>query len=856
MNQVNSAISGKTIQIKIALFAAAGGLGSALVMFLMFGLTARLTSSQINFFFAVTVVASPTLLAVLFPIYMKVCQPFVEYLERREQDRVDDALRKSALRAVLRCPRQAVLIGMLCYPVISVIVSATALSVFDDFDPLLAVMIVLGASFIGTTFQMSLYIPYTAVLEPVRNLLASEITDVQVRREAAPLFSLPRKVAISMFTLTFTAVVLMTIVIQLRAKYSLETYATTGYQGVLNALRETYEETPDQALLLKEAEQTYGIPLGIEFAVFDISTQSMSDETIFSQSELDRIEQEPSGGNGTEISTPHVYAWVDLPRSDSVLIAYTSRSSMNAVIHSARTTIVVFAALIILLTLFISFLFARDLGRIFTSLQDQVKRIAEGDLRRTDLVETDDELGELGRSIDEMTSALRGTVGKVMQTVTRVDTTAEEISAIAQDVSSVTADQLQESIQATEAIGRITLNVDGIAAAADELTQTVEESTSSALEIKAVAKGLNTHTVELSGKVTDSEAAIEQMVPRIQEVAGKTEQLTTAVRESMDSVGMLTQQISNIESSALETARLSTAVTEAAEKGRDRVEKTIEGMHSIANATEGVQQVIQALGTRIEDIGHIVDVIDDVADETNLLALNASIISAQAGEHGRAFAVVSDEIKDLADRVTSNTKEIASLIRDLQTESSNAIQVMEQGVSHVASGVSLSIEAGATLQEITRSADASGKQVEAIVASVHEHRGSARHAVDLMKRVGVDAEEIQHASSEYAAGTAVVQSASTGVGELTHQVKTTTQEQERSTSRIAENMEGVRSAVIGIQGSLQEQLSSCRETESSLEKLRERTGANGNATNRMTEAMKVLLEQSESLRAEVLKFKL
>ncbi len=855
MNQ-DIGFNGKKIRNKIVLMAAISGLGSALIMFLMFGLTARFTAAQTHFFGVTAIAVTPILLAIIYPIYMKICQPFVEYLEQREQGRVDDELRNRALRAVLRCPRQAVLLGILCYPIVSTIVSLTVLSVFDDFDPLMAGIIVIGASVIGTAFQMSMYIPFSATLEPVRTLLAMEITDVRVRRDAAPLFSLPRKVAISMFTLAFMAVVLMTMVIQLRAKHGLEVFATTSYQGVLEALSVTYAESPDPVALLKQAEQTYGIPLGIEFAIYELDSELMSEGTQFLQSELEWIEQEPGGGNNTKISTPHVYAWVALPESDSVLIAYTTRSVMNAIAHSARTTIVIFAAVILILTLFVSILFARDMRRIFMALQEQVKRVAEGDLRRTNIVETDDELGELGRSIDEMSSALRGTVGKVMETVTRVDQAAADISVIAKDVSSVTVDQLQESIQAMEAIGSITRNADGITTAADELTGTVEESTSAALEIKAVAKGLNEHTVELSGKVTDSEAAIEQMMPRIQEVAGKTEQLTTVVRESMDSVGMLTQQISNIESNALETARLSTVVTEAAGKGRDRVEKTIDGMHAIASATEGVQEVIRALGTRIEDIGHIVDVIDDVADETNLLALNASIISAQAGEHGRAFAVVSDEIKDLADRVTSNTKEIASLIRDLQAESSNAIHVIEAGVSHVESGVALSIEAGATLQEITRSADASGKQVEAIVSSVHEHRGSARHAVDLMKRVGADAEEIQHASSEYAAGTAVVQGASASVGELTRQVEATTHEQERSTSHIAKNMEGVRLSVTSIQEALQAQLSSCHETECSLENLRERTSANEYATTCMTEAMKVLLDQSEALRTEVLKFRL
>ncbi|MBW2712814.1 MAG: hypothetical protein JRC77_03600, partial [Deltaproteobacteria bacterium] len=374
--------------------------------------------------------------------------------------------------------------------------------------------------------------------------------------------------------------------------------------------------------------------------------------------------------------------------------------------------------------------------------------------------------------------------------------------------------------------------------------------------IQAVAKGLNQHTATLSGKVTDSESAIEQMIARIQEVSEKTDRLSVNVQKGIDNVGMLADQISQIENSALETARLSKSVTEAAEKGSDRVGKTIEGMQIIAAKTATAQEVIEALGTRINDISHIVEVIDDVADETNLLALNAAIISAQAGENGRAFSVVSDEIKELADRTTNSTKEIASLIQGLQHQSTEAVKVIGEGVSHVEGGVSLSEEAGSALDEITRSAEESGKQVESIVSSVHEHRTSARNVLDMMERVGEDAVIIQRASMEYAAGTQIVRSAQHGVGELTLQVGTTTDEQERSTSFIAQNLEGVRTAVTGIQEALQEQLESCRQTEESLEELRTQTRENEQAATHMNKAKRALLQQSRSLREDIEKFKL
>ncbi len=119
-------------------------------------------------------------------------------------------------------------------------------------------------------------------------------------------------------------------------------------------------------------------------------------------------------------------------------------------------------------------------------------------------------------------------------------------------------------------------------------------------------------------------------------------------------------------------------------------------------------RVIRGLGASTQEIGGILDVIDDVGDQTSLLALNAAIIAAQAGEHGRAFSVVAEEIRDLADRVLVSTKEIGGLIRAVQSESEHAIGAIEAGSSSVQKGVELSVEAGRALDGITEVARETG----------------------------------------------------------------------------------------------------------------------------------------------------
>ena len=123
-----------------------------------------------------------------------------------------------------------------------------------------------------------------------------------------------------------------------------------------------------------------------------------------------------------------------------------------------------------------------------------------------------------------------------------------------------------------------------------------------------------------------------------------------------------------------------------ADQGSRIVQQTMDGMHAIREATATAESVIRGLGDRAGEIGAIVDVIDGVANETSLLALNAAIIAAQAGEHGRGFSVVAGEIRELATRVSTSTAEIAKVIRSVQDESTNAVGAIERGTAERGEG--------------------------------------------------------------------------------------------------------------------------------------------------------------------------
>ena len=174
--------------------------------------------------------------------------------------------------------------------------------------------------------------------------------------------------------------------------------------------------------------------------------------------------------------------------------------------------------------------------------------------------------------------------------------------------------------------------------------------------------------------------------------------------------------------------------------------RTINGMDRIVGSTLTASDVIQGLGNRIEAIGSILGVIEDIADQTNLLALNAAIIAAQAGEHGRSFAVVADEIRSLAERTSTSTREIGQMIADIQEGSGQAIKAMREGMGIVNEGVSLAKQAGDSLNQILTSVQRATQNVEEIAQNTESQAAASELVTREMAQVAEMAGRISQAA--------------------------------------------------------------------------------------------------------------
>jgi methyl-accepting chemotaxis protein len=202
------------------------------------------------------------------------------------------------------------------------------------------------------------------------------------------------------------------------------------------------------------------------------------------------------------------------------------------------------------------------------------------------------------------------------------------------------------------------------------------------------------------------------------------------------------QQVSENSNRAAAASR---QAAETALHGGRTVDETLAKMRAIAIAVSGTAKKVEELGKRSDEIGRIVGVIDDIADQTNLLALNAAIEAARAGEQGRGFAVVADEVRKLAERTTSATKEIAQMINNIQDETRVAVSAMETGTQQVEEGVNSTAEAGKALKQIIEMAEQVGEMITHIATAATEQSGAS-------EQVNQSMDQIARLNQESAAG--------------------------------------------------------------------------------------------------------
>lgn len=289
--------------------------------------------------------------------------------------------------------------------------------------------------------------------------------------------------------------------------------------------------------------------------------------------------------------------------------------------------------------------------------------------------------------------------------------------------------------------------------AARDLTASIEADSTDELGVMAVA--LNQTIEVLRGTLATITQSAEQLASASEEIsagAGQTAESSRVQSDQTLQVATAMQEMSStvlqISENSQKASDASRSAAEAARNGGKVVEETLVTMRGIADSTSKVASTVTELGKGSEKIGKIISVIDDIADQTNLLALNAAIEAARAGEQGRGFAVVADEVRKLAERTTKATKEIADMIKSIQRETQNAVQAMEEEIKEVQVGVEKTTASGAALREIIKMSDNVGDMIATIATAATEQSATTEQINSNVSQISGSTQESSAAAAQ------------------------------------------------------------------------------------------------------------
>ncbi|NIT04057.1 PhnD/SsuA/transferrin family substrate-binding protein, partial [Candidatus Saccharibacteria bacterium] len=310
-----------------------------------------------------------------------------------------------------------------------------------------------------------------------------------------------------------------------------------------------------------------------------------------------------------------------------------------------------------------------------------------------------------------------------------------------------------------------------------------------------------------------------------------------------------------VEGHARESAELSDKVAkDASTLGVASVEKTMQGMQKIKATVEKTAENVHKLGGRSEEIGKILTVIDEITDQTTLLALNAAILAAQAGEHGKGFSVVAGEIKDLAERTAFSTQEISELIQSVRKEVNEAVDAMSEGLKSVNEGFVLTREAGDALKLILDSSKKSSEMANSIKRSTAEQATSAKSVSEAMERVRNMVEQIASSTAEQSKGVSHIMQASDRMRDGAHQVDVATEQQAAGSRQISQSVEVISDRTQEISRAIYEQKVGAKQIWSAIEKIKNLPKENRDHAFKINNMIQELMKDSELIEAELRRF--
>ena len=375
---------------------------------------------------------------------------------------------------------------------------------------------------------------------------------------------------------------------------------------------------------------------------------------------------------------------------------------------TAQTTMIAGLVCVIILGVIIALLITRAITGPVRQGVDFAKTVAGGDYSKTLHIDQKDEIGELAVSLNTMVESLK-------EKIAEANHKSEEAARQAENANVAMA-EAEESRKRTD--------------------EAMESMLRVAAELQQVAEVLTSASEELSAQVEQSSRGAENQAQRVAETATAMEEMNATVLE--------------VARNASQAAQSSETAKSKAQEGSRVVGDVVKGIHEVESQALELKREMGTLGAQAEGIGQIMNVISDIADQTNLLALNAAIEAARAGEAGRGFAVVADEVRKLAEKTMTATKEVGDAITGIQQGTRTNIGNVERAVRTIGEATALATRSGESLAQIVTMVDSAADQVRSIAAASEQQSAASEEINRSIEEVSTISSETSQAMNQAA----------------------------------------------------------------------------------------------------------
>jgi len=539
-----------------------------------------------------------------------------------------------------------------------------------------------------------------------------------------------------------------------------------------------------------------------------------------------------------------------------IVFEFTDYRIEKNVANQAITSICLMAALYAVLAIFVYYFFNRDIGSKVSVIRGTIDQMTQGDLTCHSESGSNDEFGAISSGLEFLIKWLASTIDRYRSISESVANATELLNKTFKDLINGVNRQQLSTDNAMVSVQNAIDSLERVIESSDNLLELSDENTQALAAVLSTSQGIVSKMDHLSNNVQLSYESVVAITYSSREVASSAGRANNAVMFADSAVSSINQSVTKISGFVRETTELTKQTNSIiADRGIKSVQDAIESMQRIEQFVDSLSTAIANLGSRSKDIAKVLDVIKEVTEQTKLLSLNAQILSGQAGEHGKPFAVVASEMKSLSDKTAISTKEIESIVSSIQGEISAAVKSTHETTKMVIEGKAVALRASDALQSISEASGKSSEMVMSIDELASEQNLNLNQIVTAFTEIRNLISEVNRATGEEEQGMTSLLQGFDSIRSAVDVTRSASEAQSQSIQQITENIALANDKTKGIAVAAKEQREVSLEMIKAMKRIIQIGAETVNGVRDVSARIVSMSSEVESLKREIKSFR-